>query len=180
MIFEMITGARGITANYSYWDFSKYNLDYVEECVINSVSNNESSKFSLYGFLTKDDIVKVIHNNRDDKYIVDINLKNLEVNKSLSKKYNVYYKYSSLVLNRDPESWLDPYLYDLYKYMISNKILKNKHILIIIKDKHNKEYEKRYIFNYTYPYPYQPHFPIDISDEHLQLCNKLLDKLYNN
>lgn len=133
----------------------------------------------LYNALTKNDKVKVFHSINDNKYITDINLKDLEVDKTLSSKYNIYYKFTFLASNRDPEKWLDPYSYDFYECVnkLINKVCTGSHILIILKDKHNKDYEARYIFNYQYPC--QPHYPINIPEEHMILCKKLLNKLYD-
>lgn len=159
-------------------ELDKYLRKEVDTDYIVNELYDDNPVLPLYNTLTKNDIVKVLPSNKDSKYIKDTNLKDFKVDKTLSKKYNVYYKYTYLALNRDPEKWLDPYSYDFYEFIsrVSSEIKSGSHILIIIKDKHDKDCESRYIFNYQYPY--KPHYPVDIPDEHLKLCEKLLNRLY--
>lgn len=154
----------------SCWDWI---TNYLYEERENRIMDNKPSSYPIYSELTKDDTVKVLKHRDESKYVKDIDLDGLYVDKTLSKKYNVYYKY--LYFNMPRRVLSDYDIYELIS-LITEKIYKTgSHILIIIKDKHDKDYEERYLFQY--PYDYKPIYPTNINYEHLELCRKLISKL---
>ena len=157
----------------SCWDWI---TNYLYEERTNRIMDNKPSSYPLYSELTKNDTVKVLKHKDESKYIKDIDLDDLHVDKTLSKKYNVYYKYTTMQL---PRGILAGYRYDqsiLLNILRRDMIyMGNAYILIIIKDKHDKDYEQRYIFKLTDPY--NRVYPVDKNDEHLELCRKLISEL---
>ena len=154
----------------SCWDWI---TNYLYEERTNRIMDNKPSSYALYSELTKDDIVKVLKHKDESKYVKEVDLKDLHVDKTLSKKYNIYYKYLSFNIPRKVLTGYD--IYELIS-LITGEIYKTgSHILIVIKDKHDKDYEERYLFQY--PYDYKPIYPTNINDEHLELCRKLISKL---
>ncbi len=157
----------------SCWDWI---TNYLYEERVNRIMDNKSSNYSLYSELTKNDTVKVLKHKDESKYVKDINLDDLHVDKTLSKKYNVYYKYMTM---RHPRGLLAGYIYEqsiLLNILQRDMLLMHySYLLIIIKDKHDKDYEQRYIFKLTDPY--NKVYPVDKNDEHLELCRKLISKL---
>lgn len=157
----------------SCWDWI---TNYLNEERENRIMDNKPSNYPLYSELTKNDTVKVLRHKDESKYIKDIDLEDLYIDKTLSKKYNIYYKYTAI---RRPRGILAGYRYELSTLLniLERDIMYNggTHILIIIKDKHDKDYEQRYIFKLTHPY--NQVYPTNINNEHLELCRKLISEL---
>ena len=134
----------------SCWDWI---TNYLYEERENRIMDNKPSNYPLYSELTKNDTVKVLKHKDESKYIENIDLDDLHVDKTLSKKYNIYYKYTAI---RYPRGLSVGYRYELSILLniLERDIMYNggTHILIIFKDKHDKNYEQRYIFKFTYPY----------------------------